>query len=271
MSKRRRYSAEFKFQVALEAAKGQKTISELAGEFGVHPNQVSRWKQELLQEGAHLFASQRAKQRREQEALQAELYQQIGRLKMELEWLKKRLPDTIEAKRAMIERDHATISVRRQCELIGLNRSSLYYQPAGESPYHLLLMRLIDEQYLRAPFYGWPRQGGAYRSHRVSLTRVFRLPFSRQEFPRRHACQWTILAENRWPHVGRKLTLLRKVEECGLTSCASAALAAPSNTMGHPLNPKRSKREPGPGRRLHALVSPPHSIAKTRNQSTYRG
>jgi len=57
----------------------------------------------------------------------------------------------------MIEWDHPEISVRRQCELIGLNRSSLYYEPAGESEYNLLLMRLIDEQYTKTPFYGWPR------------------------------------------------------------------------------------------------------------------
>lgn len=91
MSKqRRRYSAEFKFQVALEAAQGQKTLSELASEHAVHPNQISQWKRDLLQEGASLFASQHGCQRREQEALQTELYEQIGRLKMELEWLKKK-------------------------------------------------------------------------------------------------------------------------------------------------------------------------------------
>jgi putative transposase len=57
----------------------------------------------------------------------------------------------------MIESSHPVISVRRQCELIGLNRSALYYRPATESPLNLELMRLIDEQYTRAPMYGWPR------------------------------------------------------------------------------------------------------------------
>ena len=55
--KRQTYSAEFKFQVALEAAKGQKTVNELASEFGVHPNRVSEWKQALLQDGAQVFAA----------------------------------------------------------------------------------------------------------------------------------------------------------------------------------------------------------------------
>lgn len=77
----------------------------------------------------------------------------------------------------MIEREHPEISLRRQCALIGLNRSSLYYEPAGESPYNLLLMRLIDEQYTRTPFYGWPRMTAYLRSkeHPVNGKRVRRL------------------------------------------------------------------------------------------------
>lgn len=57
----------------------------------------------------------------------------------------------------MIEPNHPEISVRQQCALIGLNRTSWYYQPAGETEYNLQLMRLIDEQYTKTPFYGWPR------------------------------------------------------------------------------------------------------------------
>ena len=91
MSKtRRRFSAEFKFKVALEAAKGTKTLNELSGEYGVHPNQISSWKRELLAGGATLFCTTNAREQREQEVLQAELYEQIGRLKMELAWLKKK-------------------------------------------------------------------------------------------------------------------------------------------------------------------------------------
>ena len=85
------------------------------------------------------------------------MYEQIGRLKVELEWLKKKLPNSSEAKRNLIEPGHAEISLRRQCELLGLNRSSWYYEPAGESEFNLQLMRLMDEQYLLTPFYGWPR------------------------------------------------------------------------------------------------------------------
>jgi len=56
--------------------------------------------------------------------------------------------------RGLVERDHEEISVRRQCQLLGVNRSGLYYEPLGESEENLTLMRLLDEQYTRTPFYG---------------------------------------------------------------------------------------------------------------------
>jgi len=90
--KRKRYSAEFKFKVALEAAKGLRTLSELSSEHGVHPNQISQWKGKLMEKGATLFSARNARQQREQETLQATLYEQIGRLQMEVAWLKKSYP-----------------------------------------------------------------------------------------------------------------------------------------------------------------------------------
>jgi putative transposase len=69
------------------------------------------------------------------------------------------------------------LSVRRQCELLGLNRSTWYYQPTGESTYNLHLLRLMDEQYLRTPFYGWPRMTAWLRrqGYAVNGKRVRRL------------------------------------------------------------------------------------------------
>ena len=91
MTKRRkRYSAQFKFRIALEATKGLKTINQIASEDGVHPNQISLWKKKLLEEGPAAFSNATTRQQRAQEAQEAELYEQIGRLKMELEWLKKK-------------------------------------------------------------------------------------------------------------------------------------------------------------------------------------
>lgn len=91
MSKlRRRHSAEFKFKVALEAVKEHKTVNEIASIFSLHPNQVSTWKHTLLEAGDSVFRQPASQEQREQVALQAELYEQIGRLKMELAWLEKK-------------------------------------------------------------------------------------------------------------------------------------------------------------------------------------
>ena len=87
--KRKHYQAEFKFQMGLEAAKGLKTINQLASEHDVHPNQISQWKRQLLVEGATLFGNGSVKQQRQAAQVETDLYEQIGRLKMELEWLKK--------------------------------------------------------------------------------------------------------------------------------------------------------------------------------------
>ena len=90
MTKHRTFTAEFKFKVALEAAKGTQTLSDLAQEHQLHPNQISEWKRQLLESGPEDFQDNQARQQREQTALEAALYEQIGRLKMELEWLKKK-------------------------------------------------------------------------------------------------------------------------------------------------------------------------------------
>lgn len=87
--RRKQHSAKFKFDVALEAAKGVETVNQIAGKYEVHPSQVSQWKRQLLDEGIGVFSSAREQTQREQDALQIDLFEQIGRLKMELEWLKK--------------------------------------------------------------------------------------------------------------------------------------------------------------------------------------
>ncbi len=87
---RQRRSAQFKFQVALEALKEQKTLSQLASDYAVHPTQITQWKKQLLEGGSSLFGQQRVREQVEQSAREAELFEQIGRLKMELEWLKKK-------------------------------------------------------------------------------------------------------------------------------------------------------------------------------------
>ena len=90
-TKRRRHTAEFKARVALEAVKGQRTVNEIAAQFGVHPSQIAAWKREVTTRLPELFATNRDHAEAEAEALSAQLYQQIGQQKVELDWLKKRV------------------------------------------------------------------------------------------------------------------------------------------------------------------------------------
>jgi putative transposase len=89
-NKRRNHTAAFKAQVALAAAKGDKTITELASEYQVHPTQITQWKNQLLQSLPEVFSRRRQNDQQNQDELTAQLYQQIGQLKVELDWLKKK-------------------------------------------------------------------------------------------------------------------------------------------------------------------------------------
>src|SRR3984957_14334568 len=86
--KRKRHSAAFKAQVALAAVKGDRTINELASHYGVHPTLIHAWKKQLRAGAEAVFAS-RAKAAGVPEDKSAELYEQLGRLQMELAWVKK--------------------------------------------------------------------------------------------------------------------------------------------------------------------------------------
>ena len=86
---RKRHPASFKAKVALEAAKQTRTVAELAKAYQVHPVQISQWKKRLLDGVESLFRDGRRRDHDEGQAVQAELYERIGRLNMEVEWLKK--------------------------------------------------------------------------------------------------------------------------------------------------------------------------------------
>ena len=87
---RRKHSAVFKAKVALEAAKGERTYSELCQEYGVHSNQISTWRATLLKGAPELFEGSRPQGPSYDEGLVSRLYQEIGQLKVELDWVKKK-------------------------------------------------------------------------------------------------------------------------------------------------------------------------------------
>ncbi len=87
---RKRYDGSFKAKVVLESLKNEKTIAELASEFGIHPNQITQWRKEAIEELPGIFSSKQAKKDKAYEEEREELLKQIGQLKVEVEWLKKK-------------------------------------------------------------------------------------------------------------------------------------------------------------------------------------
>ena len=87
---RKRYDAQFKARVALEAIRGDKTLAEIASAYQVHTSQIAKWRKQALEEMPKVFSGARERSNRQHNELVAELYEQIGRLKVELDWLKKK-------------------------------------------------------------------------------------------------------------------------------------------------------------------------------------
>ena len=88
--KRRQYDGAFKARVVLEALRERKTITELASYYKVHPTVIAKWKKQAVRGLSELFSDKRERDQRDQQALQEQLYRQIGQLTMELDWLKKK-------------------------------------------------------------------------------------------------------------------------------------------------------------------------------------
>ena len=87
---KKKFDGTFKAKVALEAIKGEKTIAQIASEYGVHANQIGQWKKRLVEELPGLFSDRRKREEKDGAAETDELYRQIGQLKVELDWLKKK-------------------------------------------------------------------------------------------------------------------------------------------------------------------------------------
>jgi len=118
------------------------------------------------------------------------------------------LPDSIELKRECVEPERAGLSVRRQCELLGLNRSSWYYRPTGESAENLQWMRRIDEQYLKTPFYGSRKMGAVLGIDRKRARRLMRLMGLEAIYPKPRLSQNS--TEHRiYPYLLRNVAIVR--------------------------------------------------------------
>ena len=140
----------------MDAISGRKTIQEIATNHAIHPIQVSESKRKLLDCPNELFTrGKKSKDKEEGQAKEAELFQQVGKRQMELEWVKKRLScsDAREL-RKLVDHDHTELSVSRQCALLGLPRSTLYYRPMPVRESTLRIMAKVDALYLEDPCSG---------------------------------------------------------------------------------------------------------------------
>lgn len=88
--RRKTYTGDYKAKIVVEAIKGQQTVNQLASKYGVHPNAIMGWKKQALAGLPQVLSDRRGRDEKADEELKAQLYQQIGQLKMELEWLKKK-------------------------------------------------------------------------------------------------------------------------------------------------------------------------------------
>ncbi|WP_370462685.1 IS3 family transposase [Ruegeria sp. PrR005] len=155
MSKRKQHSPEFKAKVALEALKGEHTVSELASRFGIHPTMIHTWKRALLEGASGVFERGGKKAPEIDEEQVKELHAKIGALAVANDFLfQKAQAVDRKVRREMIEPANSDLTIGEQCRLLSISRSSFYYRPKGETALNLALMRQIDEQFLETPFFG---------------------------------------------------------------------------------------------------------------------
>lgn len=181
--KRRVHPADFKAKIGLEAVRGVKTINEIAQEHNVHPQLVTQWKKEILENAGSLFDSKRGPKPVDESSPEDKLYSEIGRLKMETDWLKKTRSVSRDERMDWLEPEHMDLPLTRQCELAGVSRATVYRRLEAtarqrhEDQQDDELRALIDEEYTGRPFYGSRRMAVFLRAqgHRTNRKRVQRL------------------------------------------------------------------------------------------------
>ena len=176
--KRKRYSAEFKAKVALEAIRGELTVSQLVAKHGVHQTLINAWKKQAIEGMAGVFSGKAEAAEASHQGEVEKLHAMIGQLVVERDFFAQGLRSmSVGRRRELIEPEHPQLSITRQCELVSISRSSYYGPAKGEPAANLELMRLIDEQFLETPWYGSRQMTRHLRrhGHEINRKRVRRL------------------------------------------------------------------------------------------------
>ena len=165
--KSKKYTPAEKAKVALEAIKGELTLAQISSKYGVHATQINSWKKQMLALLPGLFSDKTKREDSDHAVQLAGLYEQIGRLKVENDFLKKKFEFSMDERLDWVELGHPLLSVRRQCGLLDINRSSVYYKPRPKvfTEEQLALLRLVDEVYTKYPFFGTRQMSGYLSLH----------------------------------------------------------------------------------------------------------
>ncbi|XXK34379.1 IS3 family transposase [Rhodobacteraceae bacterium nBUS_22] len=213
MTKRRNFSDKFKASVALEALRGDKTVQEIAAKRQLHPTQVSTWKRQAIEGMANVFSDKVKKAENKDDEIK-ELHAKIGQLAVENDFLSQGAKAMSPSeRREMIRKDNTDLSLTRQCKLLKISRSSIYYTPVDFDQATIELMHEIDRIFTKYPFFGsrqiaayLPQSGFAAGRHRVrrlmaimGLQAIYKGPNTSKKHPQHKI----------WPYLLRKLSITR--------------------------------------------------------------
>ena len=156
MSKKaKQYSATEKTKIVIEAIKAEMTIAQISSKYGVHATQIQAWKKRGIENLVSGFQVKPATKDPDNQDLIKQLYEQIGQLSVERDWLKKNLHCLdLETRKSMIDNNCRNLAISRQCDLLLINKSTYYYKAKGITTRDLEIMKVIDEIYTEHPYFG---------------------------------------------------------------------------------------------------------------------